>query len=335
MDELKKYHVVIKDNISTFFDTSKTSLITKESDVLIYEFLKEYSLRGKLIRGSLVLLINEALQGKFSSDALITATALEVLHSSILVIDDIIDKDLTRRSKPSMHVVVRELIPLSLDLEHDAQSIAQCVGLIGTYSSYGLLSKVNVSVIETISSEFTKTGFAELNEIILAQKSEVLEEDVMNIYKFKTAKYTITLPFKLAYILSNETFTKELENITDNIGILFQIRDDLLELEQDAESIGKSNTSDIRAGKEHYPRKLLEKLASPKDLAEINDAYKLLDDSSVKLIQDMYKKYDVVGKTNAYIEKIKLETINLIEEQDSRVKPILLGLLNYVVSRKY
>lgn len=333
MQELKKYHEEIKQKITQFFEENQ--LITKPKDQKIYEYLKEYSLRGKLIRGSLILLACETLTGKITQEAIITATSIEILHSSILVIDDIIDKDDTRRGKPAMHITTKDLIPQSKDVEHDAKSIAECVGLIGTYSAYGLLAQTNLDVIKEISQEFTKTGFAELNEIILAQQNSVSEEDVMNIYKHKTAKYTITLPIKLGYILSGEEFTKELEQITDNIGIIFQIKDDLLELEANEEDIGKSNISDIKAGKEHYPRKQLEKTANKEDLEEINKAYKTRTEKDVKLIQEMYAKYEIVQKTNKEIQKITQETLALIEKQNPKIQPILKTLLEYVQKRKY
>ena len=318
----------------SFFDKN-SSLITRTEDLKIYDYLKEYSLRGKLIRGSLIILINDVLTGKVNDDALITATSLEVLHSSILVIDDIIDKDDVRRGKPSIHVIVKELIPDSKDLDHDAQSIAQCVGLIGTYSAYMNLSRVNKDVTKQLSEEFVKTGFAELNEIILSQKEIVTNDDVMNIYKFKTAKYTITLPFKLAYILSGESFTEDLEKITDNIGILFQFTDDLLELDRSAEEIGKSNTSDIKAGKQHYPRKVLEISVSDEDLLLLNQYYSDLSDESVVKIKELYEKYDVADKTRKVINNLKEETVELIKEQDPRIRFLLEKLLNYVIERKF
>ncbi len=331
MEQLKKYHARIKDEITKFFDEE---LITKSEDLVIYEHLKEYALRGKLIRGSLILLINESL-GEPSRDALVTATALEIMHSCILIIDDIIDEDKTRRGKPSMHVITKELVSKSSNREHDAESIAQCIALIGTYTSYLKLSQTNPMILKQISQELIKTGFAELNEVILAQRETVTEEDVMNIYKHKTAKYTITLPIKLGYILSEAEFTDELEQITDNIGILFQIKDDLLELEQDEEEIGKSNTSDIRAGKQHYPRKLLEKIASKEDLLVINEAYKELKEEDVQVLQGMYKKYEVVQKTQDIIKKLEEETRTLIEKQEPKAQRILRELLVYVTKRKY
>ena len=334
LKELQSYHQLLRNEMISFFDKN-SSLITRTEDLKIYDYLKEYSLRGKLIRGSLIILINDVLTGKVNDDALITATSLEVLHSSILVIDDIIDKDDVRRGKPSIHVIVKELIPDSKDLDHDAQSIAQCVGLIGTYSAYMNLSRVNKDVTKQLSEEFVKTGFAELNEIILSQKEIVTNDDVMNIYKFKTAKYTITLPFKLAYILSGESFTEDLEKITDNIGILFQFTDDLLELDRSAEEIGKSNTSDIKAGKQHYPRKVLEISVSDEDLLLLNQYYSDLSDESVVKIKELYEKYDVADKTRKVINNLKEETVELIKEQDPRIRFLLEKLLNYVIERKF
>jgi geranylgeranyl diphosphate synthase, type I len=333
MDGLKAYNQVLKKELSKFFE--EDLLITKDDDLKIYDLLKEYSLRGKFVRGSLVLLVSDALSGKISDDALITATALEVLHSSILVIDDIIDKDDLRRGMPSMHVMVKDLIPFSKDKVHDAQSIAQCVGLIGTYCAYRNLSRVNRGVFRLLSEEFVRTGFAELNEIILSQRNVVTDDDVLNIYRFKTARYTITLPFRLAFVLCEQLFSDELERITDNIGILFQFKDDLLELEHNSDNIGKSNTSDIKSGKQHFPRKLLEISVSEEDSVLLNDYYSKLDDDSVLKIKELYTKYNIVGKTNEIIDNLKDETLDLIEKQDVKLKPLLKNLLNYVINRSY
>jgi geranylgeranyl diphosphate synthase, type II len=332
LEELKKHRDLLKNEINNFFDKE---LITKSEDVKIYDYFVEYALRGKFVRGSLLLFVHELLSKEISKDALITASSVEVLHSAILMIDDLIDKDDTRRGKPAIHVEVRELIPNSNDLNHDANSIAQCTALIGTYYAYASLARVKSSLIKIISEEFTKTGFAELNEIILAQKHFIAEDDVLNIYKFKTAKYTITLPFRLAFILSEKEFTKELEQITDNIGILFQMKDDLLELEQNSEYIGKSNVSDIKAGKQHYPRKLLEKFASQEDLVLIKKYYSVLDDCSVEELQKLYKKYDVVKKAKEIIFDLKKETLLLINKQELKIKEFCEKLLDYVVERAY
>lgn len=332
MEELKKYSDLLKKRVSVFFDES---LITKSEDLVIYNFFREYALRGKFIRGSLLLLVCDVLSKNLSDDSFRCATSLEILHSSILMIDDLIDRDDTRRGKPAMHVTVRSLFENSSDLVHDASSVAQCVALIGTYSAYSAIAGINPLVIRSLSDEFTKTGFAELNEVVLASKSFVSKDDVLNIYKFKTAKYTITLPVKLAFILCGREFSSSIELITDNIGILFQMKDDLLELEENSEVIGKSDTSDIRAGKQHHPRKVLESLASSDDLLLINKYYYVRDDFSVLELKKFYDKYGVVDFIKKEISVLYDETSRLISDEDSSLSVIFEKLLNYVINRRH
>jgi geranylgeranyl diphosphate synthase, type I len=333
MDELNLYKDKIKTEINKIL--SHEIVITKEEDKLIYEILKEYTLRGKLIRGSLILMINELFNNEISNDALTVSVVLEILHSSILIIDDIIDKDDLRRGKNSIHIITKDLIPNSIDLEHDAKSIAQCIALIGTYFSYKHLSNIENKVIFNLSNEFIKTGFAELNEIILAQQKIVSKEDVLNIYKFKTARYTITLPFKLGFILSDKEFTFELEEITDNIGIIFQMKDDLLELESTTTNIGKSDLSDIKAGKQHFPRKLLEQFANDNDLDLIKECYSKLDNQSVLTLKNLYEKYNVVEENKKIINDLKQKTILLIDKQEDKIKKMFYNVLNFIINRSY
>lgn len=329
MDELKKYYDIIFNEINNF---TNNVIITSEKDKIIYEMIKEYSIRGKLIRGSLILAINEIFNNEISEDAIKLALSVELMHSSILVIDDIIDKDKLRRGKPSMHILASKLIPNSIDIEHDSESVAQCIGLIGTYHSFNLISNLDYGT-KIIAEEFIKTGFAELNEIILQQNDNYNEEDVFLIYENKTARYTVTLPFRLGYSISNKEFNNEIERITILLGIIFQIKDDLLELESNSNEIGKSNLSDIRSGKKHLPRKILENLVNDEDKILLNKYYNLLDDDSVLKIKELYDKYNVVSKVNERVEELNIELESLINKQDFKLKSFLIKLKEYVYLR--
>jgi geranylgeranyl diphosphate synthase, type I len=329
MNELNKYYEIVYSEINNFTDNV---IITQNSDKLIYEMLKEYSLRGKLIRGSLILALYELLNNKISDNAKKLSLAVELLHSSILIIDDLIDNDDLRRGKPSMHILTKKLLTNSNNLDHDARSIAQCIALIGTYHSNNLISDV-CSGIKITTEEFTKTGLAELNEIILQQKKDYTEEEIFSIYENKTARYTITLPFKLAFYLSNKEFTKEIERITILLGIIFQLKDDLLELESDSDLIGKSNLSDIYANKKHYPRKILESSVNDKDKILLEKYYSILDDESVKKIKLFYDQYGIVKKVNDKIKILNDELDLLIDKQEIKLKFFLLKLKEYIYKR--
>jgi geranylgeranyl diphosphate synthase, type I len=330
MNELKKYYEIVYNEINNF---TNNVIITTENDKNIYQLLKEFSLRGKLIRGSLILAINELLTGKINDNAIKLALSVELMHSSILIVDDIIDNDDLRRGKPSMHILVKKLLQNSKNLDHDAKSVAQCIALIGTYHSYNLVSNI-CSGTKIIVEEFTKTGLAELNEIILQQKRDYNKNDIFLIYENKTARYTITLPFKLAFFLSNEEFTNEIERITILLGIIFQLKDDLLEIEFNSTEIGKSDYSDIKSGKKHYPRMILENNVNETDKKLLENYYLKQGDDSVKKIKLLYEKYDVLKKVNNEIKTLNDELDILIEKQNPKIKLFLLKLKEYIYTRK-
>ena len=332
MEELKKYKQIVQNEINEF---TKDVIQIKEEDIKIYELLKEYSLRGKLIRGSLILAVNEILTGEVNDNAIKVALAVELMHSSILVVDDIIDKDDIRRNKKSMHILTQDLIKNSVDLKHDAKSIAQCIALIGTYHSFNLISNLSCET-KVISEEFIRTGLAELNEIIVQQKNDYDLNDIFSIYENKTARYTITLPIRLAYLISQKDFDKTIERITILLGIIFQLKDDILELEADSNDIGKSNLSDIKAGKKHYPRKLLEENLDDEDKKLFNEYNLNLNDDNAKKIKLLYDKYEIVHKTKNKINDLNKELDLLINEiKDNKLKSFLIKMKEYIYSRTY
>lgn len=244
--------------------------------------LAEYACRGKLIRGSLVFLGYE-LCGKDSSDESIRdqllslGAAMELLQSALLIHDDIMDRDLIRRGKPSIHAHYQKILDDAgiADSAHQGEALAICLGDIAIFSAWQVISGLGLPA--PLVQELSKAASLELNRVALAQMLDVAngaagdsplprsfpendkngeEACIKNIYRFKTGRYTFSLPLALgatAAGASKEDITA-LEEAGEELGIVFQVKDDELGIWADEQELGKSIGLDIRENKKTLHR---------------------------------------------------------------------------------
>jgi geranylgeranyl pyrophosphate synthase len=176
--------------------------------------------------------------------------AVEIFHSSILAHDDIIDQSPLRRGRPTMHH----------QLGNDHHAISQTIVLAdyGFFLANKLISDSNFEAnkknkaAQIFNNTVLDTAVGEIIDVeIPFQKLPVTNKDALNISLFKTARYTFTGPLQLGAVLAggDEVLLKSLQKYGDNLGIAFQIQDDILGVFGEVEEMGKSNISDLTEGK--------------------------------------------------------------------------------------
>lgn len=199
---------------------------------------------GKRVRPVLCLAAAECL-GVDVKSVLNYALAIELIHSYSLVHDDLpaMDNDDYRRGKLSTHkkfgeangILIGDAL-LNLAFEtcflKDELTVNDCkaVKLIGEYS--GAKGMIAGQVLDL------------LNE----KSNDLREETLYSIYVNKTAKL-ITLPLLIASALSGNKYFDEFENFGYNLGVMFQITDDIMDVEGSFDLIGKTPNKDIQSGK--------------------------------------------------------------------------------------
>ena len=207
---------------------------------------------GKRLRPFLLFatleLLNENIKKGVKS-----AIALEMIHSYSLVHDDLpaLDNDDYRRGKLTTHKVFGE-----------AEGILIGDSLL-TYAFY-VLSQKNLELLssEQIVNIISKTSeYAGINGMIGGQMIDIESENkkigletLKYIHSHKTGKL-IKLPIEIACIIANvEKDKKEvLEEYADLIGLAFQVKDDILDVEGTFEDLGKPVGSDVDLHKATYP----------------------------------------------------------------------------------
>lgn len=231
---------------------------------------------GKLLRPRLLMGVYEALLATDPVDASDRsvareiASALEILHFSFLLHDDVIDEDLLRRGQPNLigHLVgnqgesqatgetIHDAAQLRLHWARSSGLLAGDLMLTIAHQIFAraripenrrirLLDLLDATVTETVAGEYLDVGFAD--ECITPDLSLVLE-----MTRMKTATYTFELPLRCAAVLANADHSLEdqLGKIGQHLGVSFQLQDDLLSAFGCSTAHGKDQFSDFREGKE-------------------------------------------------------------------------------------
>lgn len=213
----------------------------------LFKKFSESSQGGKRIRGALVLLGYEIAGGKNLAKIIDAAVAFEIFQTAILAQDDVIDKSLIRRTKPSLYS--------ALGGDHKAVSETICLSDLGFFLSFDLLSalkiepELKVKAINLFSKTLTKTVLGEMLDIETPfLERDFSEADSLNISLLKTAAYTIAGPLLLGATLAgaDSKTLNQLKDFGGNLGIAFQIQDDILGIFGEENKTGKSNLDDIK-----------------------------------------------------------------------------------------
>ncbi len=230
--------------------------------------LAAFACRGKLVRGQLVLLGAE-LGGMRPSRALYEcAAALELFHSSILVHDDIIDQDAVRRGAPTMHAQYAAALRARGEhgsSAHRGAALAICAGDCGFFLTFAILGALSVpapvrhALLQLWADAFAHVSLAEMDDVHLAPgAAPAPREAIWRVYRYKTARYTFCLPLATGLIMAGAppALRRRVHTYGDQLGLLFQLKDDELGLFGSARQTGKPVGSDIAQNKKtlyhHY-----------------------------------------------------------------------------------
>lgn len=283
---------------------------------------------GKHLRGYLVLLSAKAIGGDYSY-AYNAALSVEILHSFTLVHDDIMDNADLRRGKPSLHkkygvntaiLAGDNLLAIAFKtLIKDCKQNACCI--INTF---------NQSVIDVCEGQSLDTEFELRRDVIIPE--------YLNMIKMKTGALT-KMCCSLGGLLANGNPAQinALEKYGENLGLAFQLKDDLLDIVGDTKEFGKQVGGDLLEGKKTFLLLKAIELANQKDKKELR---KVIDNSGIKKSEIMkykniYEKYDIFNITSKEADKYTKKAIrSLTVLPESKEKDKLIWLANILSERK-
>ena len=313
----------VEDELSKFSELFKHSL---KSKVTLLELVTRYILKqkGKKIRPILVLLSSN-LCGGISERSYRGATLVELLHTATLVHDDVVDNAETRRNFPSINAVWKNKIAV----------------LMGDYLlARGLMLAVDgndFDFLRVITNTVKRMSEGELLQISKTRKLDIDEETYFRIISDKTASLLSTCcEIGARASTDDEQKITALKGFGENLGIAFQIRDDILDFIGTKNIFGKPLGADIKEKKITLP--LIYALKSaPQD--ESNKIINLLKSKERKTKVDVVIKFVKMYEGIEYSEKIALEyskaALSKLEQfQISESRLSLESLVSFVVERK-
>lgn len=253
-------------NLESFFQQRVDQFLKtyiKSNNIIDESIVYALEAPGKRVRPTLLYLVSDALSLELDhADAI--AGALETIHTYSLVHDDLpcMDDDDLRRGQPSLHKKYNEATAV---LAGDAMQSMALEMLLNnqhlTEKENNLLAKM---LLETIGSKGMILGQALDIEY---ESREANESEILLMCELKTG-VLIEFCF-LAPLMIADATNEKWERLGKIVGISFQLIDDLLDLQETSENLGKKSQKDIIRNKKNYPISFGEEKT-----VELLDAYK-------------------------------------------------------------
>lgn len=312
----------------------------------LFDKLRTYTTSGKAVRGCLVLGAHKALGGEREEDAYALAAACELIHSGLLMHDDILDRDDTRRGKPSMHKQYERLAhQQNLHYpEHYGQGMSIMAGDVAFFLAIAAIGRANLGnglnakITNEVACTISKVGLANMNDFELGLDDRLAQEDdILKVYQYKTAHYTFCLPLILGAMLAGagEETIEALRETGEPLGILFQLRDDEIGIMQPTEVQGKPAGSDISEGKQTW---LLWNLRRELDESRLECMRGLeqleLTEDHITWVKEQLEETGVLTKYKEKCDALIAQTKESIKSTPESLHELLESTLRFTIERK-
>ncbi len=297
----------------------------------MYAMLEEYCSRpGKRIRPVVLLAAYSGYKGRPGdySEIIGLASVIEMMHSLLLIQDDIIDKADIRRGGKALHIAAGERYSEYTFNESIGSDIAIVLADVIMSNAIEIVAAAEIKpairkkFLKVFAMTYETTAWGQILDTLhsLPRRPDFSQEIPMQIISMKTAHYTFYYPMLMGYILSGRDNNLERENIrsfTLPLGSAFQIRDDLMGAFGNVEETGKPNDSDIHEGKMTIlVQKTMEKLkgkekkrfrslitAGNKKKSEVRSIRKMIIDSGgLDASLSLHKK--LINESSGNLEKL-------------------------------
>ncbi len=281
---------------------------------------------GKRLR-PLLMIISARICGYSEKKAIYFSTLFEYLHSATLLHDDIIDNGNLRRGKSSAHLLWGNPIVILVGDFLLARSLS-----ISSETQIPRVIKIIADITENLSQ-------GEIHQLTQKKNINLTQDEYMEIIRRKTAVLIQGACLVGALIAgADEEKITALGDYGLNLGLAFQMADDLLDYTADTKSLGKPMGADLREGKLTLPViNALEK-AEQDDRAVMERI--IMDQnfsrSDFQILLDMLNKYKGIEYTkNKAKSHVEIAKKSLLVFKDSSAKSILTDIADYALKRKY
>jgi octaprenyl-diphosphate synthase len=234
------------------------------------------AMRGKLFRPTLLLLASEVEGGEAGTDkAVMLAAALELIHLATLVHDDAVDHSALRRGMPTVNALFSHQISVIMGDFLYSTALTHLVGL------------GDLAALQALTRASTEMTLGEMRQLAVTEPLKFTEGEYYDLIRSKTASLMRTA-CELGALAGARSHEKALGDFGENLGMAFQITDDLLDYREVKETTGKPSGLDLREHKVTLP--LIHALremspASRKEVERLFASEAVTDDEIAAVVQ--------------------------------------------------
>ena len=312
--DLEEIEVALEQNLNPYLD-----LVSQIAGHILFS-------GGKRLR-PLLMVLSARISGYDGSYDKIFSTIFEYLHAATLLHDDLVDEATLRRGEPVANSIW-------------GNPAAVLVGDFLLARSLAIAAETKLpEVIKVVSNITENMSQGEIHQLMRKGHLDLTEAEYMEIIEHKTAvlfQGTCCSGALIAGVSPKKT--KALSDYGFNLGIAFQMVDDLLDYSSNTTVLGKEVGADLKEGKLTLPVIYSLESAAPKDRTLMGKIIKNRDFSvnDFEILIKMIDKYD--GRT--YTQSLATQYVRRAKESlsvfnNSETKETLLMIADYTLSRKF
>ena len=268
---------------------------------------------GKRLRAKLILKIAGS-----GLSVVKTAAVVEMIHAASLLHDDVIDDAYTRRSKPSLNALY-------------GNKTAIMLGDILYSKGFLELNNISPEVAKMVSNAVVQLSLGELKDVSLSKTFNLDKEIYLEMIYQKTASLMEASAGAAALLAGKDKVAYM--TYGRNLGIAFQMIDDLLDITTDSETLGKPALHDFEEGKTTLPYIYLYELLNEEDKRRLKSLHaKVLHQDDQDWIKQMMEDKGIIEKSYNEAKVLIEEAILLM---DARGEDTLSNIARSMIERDF
>lgn len=279
-------------------------------DKILYEFIKDCGYQraldmfenissGKKLRSKLILKI--AGENQIS---LKLCAVIELIHLASLLHDDVIDDSTIRRGKPSINALFGSKNAIMLG------------DILYSKGFYEIVS-LNPQIAKIISKAVLDLSIGEMMDVDLGSKFSPNLDEYLKMIELKTAVLIEAAARSAAIIAKLDERSYGIYG--KNLGLAFQIVDDILDIVSDENKLGKPAFNDYKEGKTTLPYILLYNALSADEKEILKGLWgKDLDDKEIRWIRDKFSEFNIVEKSKEFAKELGYKAISSVSDESLR-----------------
>jgi octaprenyl-diphosphate synthase len=266
---------------------------------------------GKRLRAKLILKI-----AKSSPKAPLLAAIVELIHAASLLHDDVIDDAQTRRGRPSVNAT-------------KGSKIAVMLGDILYSKGFTELVSFDKEIAQTIAASVTALSKGEMMDVAMAESFNSDEKKYLDMLYLKTA--TLIEAAACAAALLEGKDAQKYALYGRNLGLSFQIIDDILDITADEATLGKPAMNDYVEGKCTLPYIYLYHALNEEDKKRLVSSHgKKIDASESQWIRKKMDEHKTIESSFALAKKLSHEAQDVVADDEE-----LVSILETMIKRSY